>query len=103
LHDAKRPRTDRLEHAPLRGVVPPGAVYVGRAQRWVGLPASKWANPFTIGRDGTRDEVIEKYRAWIVQQQDLKAALHELRGKTPACWCAPERCHADVLLEMANA
>jgi hypothetical protein len=31
------------------------------------------------------------------------AALHELRGKELVCWCAPERCHAEVLIELANA
>ena len=59
-------------------------------------------NPFVIGRDGTRDEVIAKYRAWIVQQSPLVAALHELRGKHLVCWCAPARCHAEVLIELAN-
>jgi hypothetical protein len=59
-------------------------------------------NPFAIGRDGSRDQVIAKYRAWIVRQPALMAALHELRGKNLVCWCAPERCHADVLLELAN-
>jgi hypothetical protein len=34
-------------------------VYVGRP--------SKWGNPFVIGRDGSREEVIAKYRAWIVR------------------------------------
>jgi hypothetical protein len=48
-------------------------VYVGRP--------SKWGNPFVIGRDGTRDQVIAKYRAWIGRQPSLMAALHELRGK----------------------
>jgi hypothetical protein len=86
----------------LRGVVPPGAVYVGRAQRWVGLRRSKWANPFKIGRDGTREEVIAKYRAWLLGQPELMAALPELRGKDLACWCAPEPCHAEVLLELAD-
>jgi Domain of unknown function (DUF4326) len=57
-------------------------------------------NPFVIGRDGARDEVVAKYRAWIVGQPALMAALHELRGKNLVC--APERCHADVLLELAN-
>jgi hypothetical protein len=87
-----------------KGCVPPGAVYVGRQMRFVGLPQSKWANRYVIGRDGTRAEVIEKYRAWIVEQPELMAALHELCGKDLACWCAPpEPCHADVLLELANA
>ncbi len=66
-------------------------VYVGRP--------SKWGNPFTIGRDGTRDEVVEKYRAWLPMSG---LDPRELRGKDLVCWCAPERCHADVLLEKAN-
>jgi Domain of unknown function (DUF4326) len=44
-------------------------------------------NPFVIGRDGLRDEVIAKYRAWIVRQPALMAALHELRSKDLVCWC----------------
>ena len=85
-----------------RGRVPAGAVYVGRAMPRIGLPGSKWANPFKIGRDGTREDVIAKYRAWLVQQPELIAALSELWGKDLACWCAPERCHAEVLRELAN-
>ena len=54
----------------------------------------EWGNPFKLGRDGSRGEVIEKYRAWIVQQPALMAALPELRGKDLACHCAPERCPA---------
>ena len=68
-------------------------VYVGRPSRW---------EPFVIGRDGMRDEVIAKYRAWIVQQPALMAALPELRNKDLVCWCAPNRCHAEVLIELAN-
>jgi Domain of unknown function (DUF4326) len=30
------------------------------------------------------------------------AALHGLRGKNLICWCAPERCHAEVLIALAN-
>jgi len=72
----------------------PDRVYVGRP--------SKWGNPFVIGRDGSRNEGIAKYRAGIVQQSVLLAALHELRGKDLVCWCAPERCHAGLLIELAN-
>jgi hypothetical protein len=72
----------------------PDRVYVGRP--------TKWGNPFVIGRDGTRDQVITKYRAWIMTQPALLAALPELRGKHLVCWCAPEACHADVLIELAN-
>ncbi len=72
----------------------PDRVYVGRP--------SKWGNPFVIGRDGSRDEVIAKYRAWIVRQPALMAALPELRSRNLLCWCSPESCHADVLIELAN-
>jgi len=73
----------------------PFDVYIGRP--------SKWGNPFVIGKDGTRDEVIEKYEAWLRTQPALLAALPELRGKTLGCWCAPQACHGDVLARLAEA
>ena len=73
---------------------PPGSVYVGRP--------TKWGNPFVIGRDGTRAEVIDKYRGWLLDQPHLLAALPELAGKDLVCWCAPCACHADTLLKLAN-
>lgn len=70
-------------------------------QVYIGRP-SKWGNPFEIGRDGTREEVIEKYRQWIQTQPQLLAVLAELKGKVLGCWCAPKACHGDVLVELAN-
>lgn len=72
----------------------PNSVYVGRP--------SAWGNPFTIGRDGSRAEVIAKYRAWICDQPELISRLSELRGKDLICWCSPLPCHADVLLDLAD-
>jgi len=66
---------------------------------YIGRPSS-WGNPFLIGRDGTRMEVIAKYRAWIRTQPTLLYALHELRGKRLGCYCAPQACHGDVLVEL---
>ena len=68
----------------------PYDVYIGRP--------SKWGNPFTIGKDGTRDEVIAKYRVHL-HESGLIADIEELRGKTLGCWCAPKPCHGDVLAE----
>jgi hypothetical protein len=70
------------------------SVYVGRP--------SIWGNPFVIGRDGTRDEVIAKYETWLMQHPALLAKLDRLTGRHLICWCAPARCHADVLLRLAN-
>lgn len=65
---------------------------------------SKWGNPFKIGQDGTREEVIAKFEAWLLQRPNLIAlAKKELRGKDLLCWCAPLPCHGDVLLRIANA
>lgn len=73
-----------------------GAVYVGRG--------SKWGNPWVIGRDGTRTEVIGKYAAWLLgERQDLvDAARVELRGKDLVCHCAPLACHGEILMQVAN-
>jgi hypothetical protein len=77
-------------------------VYIGRAVRGH-YKASRWGNPFKIGRDGTRDEVIEKYRAWIVDQPELMRDVATLHGQVLGCWCAPEPCHGEVLAELAAA
>ena len=69
-------------------------VYVGRP--------SKWGNPFALGRDDSRSEVISKYRCWVVTQTDLMNSLDELRGKALICWCAPLACHAEVLRDLPN-
>jgi hypothetical protein len=70
-------------------------VYCGRP--------SPFGNPFEIGPDGTREEVIEKYRKWIYTQPDLiKKIKEELKGKILACWCAPKDCHCEVIALIAN-
>lgn len=71
------------------------SVYIGRP--------SIWGNPFVIGRDGDREQVIEKYRRWLESNPALVArAKTELKGKNLVCWCAPLPCHGDVLLSLAN-
>ena len=63
---------------------------------FIGRP-SKWGNPFRIGKDGTRDEVIAKYKGWLTSQPGLLAALPERREKRLGCCCCPLPCHGDVL------
>ncbi len=73
--------------------VPAGAIYVGRP--------SKFGNPYEIGRDGSREEVIQKYEAWLLTADNglSIADLLQLKGKDLVCWCAPLACHAEVLLK----
>lgn len=70
-------------------------VYIGRP--------TVWGNPFTIGKDGTRAEVIEKYQAWLQARPALiDKAKAELKGKVLACWCSPLPCHGDILAQVSN-
>lgn len=91
-----------------------------------GLPAIKvtslsfWGSPFRT-RPGSRfrapdgrvmkcivvsttDEALQRFRNGLLKGSKRRKRLAELRGKNLACWCALDAaCHADVLLELANA
>ena len=47
---------------------------------FIGRP-SKWGNPFIIGKDGDREEVIALYRKYLWESKDLLASLPELIDK----------------------
>ncbi len=88
----------RIQRRRTKGwTLPEGVVYVGRPTRW--------GNPFAAWTDDGRDRAIEAFRGLIAKnphwQDDIR---RELRGKDLACWCPLDKpCHADVLLELANA
>lgn len=105
--------------------MPEGAVYVGRP--------TKWGNPFKIGERYRRQSspgghvksffscapgyetpafvlcadatiAVEWFKWWRSGEQIQQDIRRELRGKDLACWCPLDQpCHADVLLEIANA
>ena len=50
----------------------------------------------------SRDEAIESYRNWVLNQPQLLKDLHELKGKTLGCFCKPKSCHGDILVELVN-
>jgi len=93
--------------------MPPNAVYVGRPTKW-GNPYMLASVPHRIDRTeiivDSAEDAVELYRqhfwrkrgAWKFDCGDLDVS--ELRGKDLACWCPLNQpCHADVLLEIANA
>lgn len=69
----------------------PYDIYIGRG--------SKWGNPFLMGIDGDRIEVIKKYKEYILKSEVLKD-IEELRDKVLGCFCNPLPCHGDVLIEL---
>jgi Domain of unknown function (DUF4326) len=96
-------------------------VYIGRANKTYQLKASPLANPFGIGKHGTREQVVEMYRCWLWKQvkegmagksntvwdelkylQGLEKRLVKigLDGLTLTCWCKDsELCHGDVIVK----
>jgi hypothetical protein len=100
--------------------MPAGAVKVDRT--------TPYGNPFAVGKllDQafanawwrakmgpppmvlTAQDAVDAFRKLAYSQFEAGAlaeiARHDLRGKDLACWCALDApCHADVLLEIANA
>jgi hypothetical protein len=92
----------------------PNNVYIGRAgvvfiegSRFPKITSiSNFANPYKIGKDGTRDEVIQKYKTFITEKVKddiiLQQELIKMKNKNLGCWCFPEPCHGNVLLELID-
>lgn len=79
-------------------------VYIGRAMP--GHKASEFCNPFRIGVDGNRTEVLGKFRAHLqallATDPYAQQRLEQLRGLTLGCWCKPADCHGDVIVELLD-
>ncbi len=68
-------------------------IYIGRG--------SKWGNPFKLADYSRRDSILN-YIIWLSEQPDLLRDLPSLKGKVLGCYCAPLRCHGEVLALLAN-
>ena len=64
-------------------------IYIGRG--------SKWGNPYIVGIDGTREQCINKYTDYLLDNDDLFNDLKELKDKRLGCFCKPQSCHGDIL------
>ena len=86
-------------------------VYIGRG--------SPWGNPFSFLKHSTavvvvkdRNEAVECFDLWLqgeaftelLQEQRAYILQHvkELKGRTLGCYCAPDRCHGEVLERLAQ-
>ena len=95
--------------------MPENTIYVGRG--------SRWGNPFKVGDMWVRRRMepgggekccgpipdnataVCLFRRFTARKVGYRIDAAEwLRGKNLACWCRLDQpCHADVLLEIANA
>lgn len=81
-------------------------IYIGRKQivfvngtRYPPVD-SPFCNPFRL--DKNRSEAIAKFRKYFYQKLEdpvFRKQVLELKGKTLGCWCKPEACHGDVIVE----
>jgi hypothetical protein len=73
--------------------IPDNAVLVARP--------SRYGSPFKIGKDGTREQVLAKYEAWLDQKlKEEPSFLEPLKGKNLVCYCPLDlACHADIILK----
>lgn len=76
-------------------------VYIGRPGVW-GNPYSHDEGTLAKFKVDSRDEAIDKYKEYILNNKKLMAKLPELKGKTLGCWCHPNRCHGDILIELVK-
>lgn len=78
-------------------------VYIGRAGKG---QDGYFGNPFKLG-DGTREEVLKKFRAYFLgridQDREFRRRVLDLHGKRLGCFCKPAACHGDVIAEWVDA
>ena len=66
--------------------------YIGRG--------TKFGNDYSIGPDGTREDVIAKHKKDFYADPELEEAVWvELRGEILGCFCKPLACHGDTYVE----
>lgn len=66
--------------------------------------SSEWGNPFIVSSQMDRDQVVDAYKVYLWKRMRKSATSHfsirmvqTLNNKTLVCWCAPKRCHGEVL------
>ncbi len=78
-------------------------IYIGRG--------SPLGNPFPITKTDPRDAVIDRYKPWLETQigknsSTVIAALNHIAGRASdggvdlVCYCAPARCHGEVIRDI---
>lgn len=79
----------------------PYDIYIGRGSKW-GCPFTTIKNRPTLAKEivDSKEEALAKYKEYVLASPELMEALDELEGKILGCFCKPEKCHGDILLEL---
>lgn len=67
---------------------------------------TQFGNPFAIGKDGNRAQVIAKYREYFYNKLEadtkFKEAVLKLKGHVLLCFCYPLDCHCNIIADYLN-
>lgn len=78
-------------------------VYIGR--KGFGMDGY-FGNPFRLNKDGTRMEILDKYRKYfnnrINSDQEFAQKIKDLKGLVLGCFCKPRPCHGDIVVAYLN-
>ena len=79
----------------------PNCLYIGREMSFYvpGTKASIWRNIFEAKKYGL-DQCLVLYEAHVRNTPELWDNLESLKGKELGCWCQPNKCHGDVLIQL---
>ena len=81
----------------------PYDVYIGRPSEF-GNPYSHMKNTLAQYQVKNRDEAVDKFEEYVKAHPELIPKIKEqLKGKVLGCYCAPLKCHGDILARIANA
>ena len=73
-------------------------VYIGRP--------SIFGNLFRMPNEACRNSVVSRYKLYfdrrIKRDPVFKKEVESLRGKKLGCFCAPRKCHGDVIAQYLN-
>lgn len=74
-------------------------VYIGRP--------TIYGNPFQIGKDGTREDVVKKYKRYfferLAEDKEFEEKILTLKDKRLGCFCKPLACHGDIICDYLNS
>ena len=89
-------------------------LYIGRAGRiFIGskkdgsrrifhYPGSVWKNPFRVKEHGLEKslKLYEEYIRKRIEEDPVTFNIDTLKGKRLGCWCKPNDCHGDILMNL---
>lgn len=66
---------------------------------------SQWCNPYKIQGEITREKCLEQYKEYLLNllnDPEIKKQFLQLYGKVLGCWCSPEQCHGNIIIDILN-